>query len=422
MLENAFKSFFLSIIQLNPLLIYFIVGLLTYLECAAFLGFLVPGETFLVLSGVIASQGVIEIRNLIVLVVITSFLGDLTGFIVGRRFGRKVFSLLSKRNLMPESYVEATERFFGRFGARTMVFARFVGFLRAAAPFLAGASGIRLASFLLYDFIGALAWTLVFSLGGYFLGEGFVIFEKYIGRGGVILFLGALTLIFGRSVIKLTLKTIDSVKRRYLGELFLSLSFLSGLGLVFFLGREAKQKDVSFEMEVLKSLVSFRNDFLTVFFAVFSAFGSGYFVAFLSLVSITVFAIRKRFRDALLFLVAVVSSNALGALLKIIFRTERPDVPLISAPIEGFSFPSGHVVASSLIFWVLAWIALREIKGKLKYLSTFLFAIPILVGLSRLYFGFHWPLDIFGGYAVSFIVFSFWVYFYEKTAAGKGRL
>lgn len=421
MLENAFKTFFLSIIQLNPLLIYFLVGLLTYLECAAFLGFLVPGETFLVLSGVIASQGVIEITNLVVLVVFTSFFGDVTGFVIGRRFGKSVFSFLSKRNLLPPSYVEATERFFQRYGAKTMVFARFVGFLRAAAPFLAGASRIRLASFLFYDFIGALAWTLVFSLGGYFLGEGFIIVEKYIGRGGVILFLGVLTLFFGRSIIKLTLRTIDSVKRRYLSELFLSLSFLAGLGLVFFLGREAREKDISFEMEILKSLIYLRNDFLTVMFAVFSALGSGYFVTFISFVSISVFAIRKRYRDALLFLAAVVSSNALGAILKITFRTERPDVPLISAPTEGFSFPSGHVVASSLIFWVIGWMVFRELKGILRYLSGVLFAIPVLVGLSRLYFGFHWPLDVFGGYAVSFIVFSFWIYFYEKKSLEKGK-
>ncbi|MCX7831685.1 MAG: phosphatase PAP2 family protein, partial [Actinobacteria bacterium] len=320
-----------------------------------------------------------------------------------------------KRNrFLPSSYIEKTKEFFDRYGAKTMVIARFVGFLRAAAPFLSGASKTRFREFIFFDFLGASAWTLVFALGGFYLGESFSLVEKYIGRGGVILFLSIVAVLVGRKVITSTVKAAQNLSRRYAGELLLSLSFLSGLGLIVYLSREARQADIIFELEILRFLSSMSNDFLTIVFAIFTAFGSGYFVTFTIIAALFAFILRKRYYEGLLFAVAVAISNLLSAILKIVIRTERPKIPLIVEPLRSFSFPSGHVVASSLIFWVLGWIIFRESKGRLKWLSFLFFAIPLGVGLSRLYFGYHWPVDVLGGYAVSFTVFSFWVYFYEK--------
>ncbi|MCX7831559.1 MAG: DedA family protein, partial [Actinobacteria bacterium] len=138
LIEEIVKNSFLVIASLNPYLVYFVVGLLSFLECAAFLGLFVPGETFVVLAGILASKHIIEIRILLLVVLICAFLGDVVGFLIGRKYGFSFLEKFKRNRFLPSSYIEKTKEFFDRYGAKTMVIARFVGFLRAAAPFLSG--------------------------------------------------------------------------------------------------------------------------------------------------------------------------------------------------------------------------------------------------------------------------------------------
>lgn len=417
-LDEFIRNLFLFVVSLSPYFVYVLVSLLAYLECAAFVGIFVPGETFVILAGILASQKIIHLTALIPLVTLSAFLGDVTGFFVGRRYSSELLKRLNLSGAFRE-YFEMARGFFDRYGAKTMLVARFVGFLRAVAPFLAGTSKMSTIKFVFYDFIGALVWSTVFSLGGYYLGESFGVVEKAIGRGGVVLFLALLAVFFGRSVIKSALKTVETIRKRHLKEIILSLSFLSGAGMVYYLGKEARQADVTAELNFLKWFSSLQNDYLTIIFTFLTSLGSGYFVIMVSVISLFSLVLKKRYTESLLFLLAAGASTFLSALLKIIYRTERPDIHGIGVKIDSFSYPSGHVVASSLIFWVLGWIIFRELKGAGKYVSLIFFVIPLGVGISRLYFGYHWPVDVLGGYALSFTIFSFWVYFYEKFNSRK---
>jgi len=412
--EEAVKTTVSFLADVNPFLIYLLVTTLAYLECAAFLGVFVPGETFVVLAGILASKGLLDIRLLVVLIGVAAYLGDVTGYYLGKKYGLSLFEHAKRLKLVLPDYLDQAGFFFKQYGSKTMIIARFIGFLRAAAPFLAGSTSVPLREFLIYDLIGALSWAAFFSLGGYYLGESFSLFEKYIGRMGTVALLVVAALIFGRRLIAHAVKGLETARKRYVAEIWLGLSILTGLGLLVYLGREAREADVFLEMQFLKWLVAVRSDWLTLIFTFLTSLGSGYFIVLFTMAAVFVFLLRRRYFDALLFSLAVALSSVFGSLLKLILRTERPDVPLISVPQETLSFPSGHVVSSSIIFWVTGWIVFREARGLLKYLSILLFLFPLGVGFSRLYFGYHWPVDVAGGYALAFVVFSVWVYFYEQ--------
>lgn len=413
-IENIANQIVLFLAAFDPSLIYFLIGILAFLECAAFLGVFVPGETLVVLGGILASNKILEVKVLFIVVFISAFLGDIVGYFWGKKYGLTFFNTVSRAKLVPQEYFVKTREFFDRYGAKTVAIARFVGFLRAVAPFLAGASRTRFAEFLFFDFVGAVGWSAVFVLGGYYLGESFKVVEKYIGRVGLILFLVFFAVVFSRSLLKTARRTMDVFKKRYVSEVLLSLTFLSSAALTYYLGREAREASTGFELSILKIMGNLKSDWLTLFFSLFTAFGSGYFIFIFSLAILVFFITKKRFYDALLFLGSVLAANFLSAILKLIFRTQRPDLPWISFPPSSYSFPSGHTVASAIIFWVVAWIMFRQEKLYFKVLSAVFFSLPLLVGFSRLYFGYHWPIDILGGYTLTFVVFSFWVYFYEK--------
>jgi undecaprenyl-diphosphatase len=367
--------------------------LLAYLECAAFLGVFVPGETFVILAGILASKGLLEINLLIPIVGIAAHIGDISGYYLGKKFGFAILDRAIRLKLILPDHLNQASEFLKRYGSKTIIVARFIGFL----------------------------WATFFLLGGFYLGESFTLIERYLGRAGSVAILVILAFVFGRKLILNAVKTLETARKRYLAEIWLGLSFLSGLGLLVYLGREAREYDILVEMKFLNWLVALRNDWLTLIFTLLTSLGSGYFVFLFVVAAVFVFLLRKRYFDALLFSLAVVISSGLGSLLKLIIKTGRPNIPLISVPLYSFSFPSGHVIASSIVFWVMGWIIFREAQTSGRYLALFFFLLPLGVGFSRLYFGYHWPVDIAGGYAVAFIIFSFWVYFYEQGRRRRGE-
>lgn len=413
-LESLYKILVSLAFDLPPIAVYFIVGMLAFLECAALLGTVVPGETFVILAGLLASKKIIDVNVLFTVVFLSALLGDLFGFMLGRKLGYTLFEKVSKYLRIPKSYLKESQKFFERYGVKTVVIARFVGFLRAVSPFFAGTTTVSFVEFFIFDLLGALLWSASLCYGSYFLGEGIYVVEKYVGRVALIILLVITGGFLGRSLIKRAFQKIDEVRQRFYAELMFGLWFLVSAGLLFYLSLEARESDINFELKILNIIVQNRASWLTLLLSIFTSFGSGYFVSFLTIVSLLVFLVRRRVLDAFLFISAVFTSNIMGFLLKVILRRERPEVPLISIPQEGYSFPSGHVTAASLIFWVLGWMIIREGEGLLRLAGVILFLIPIGVGFSRLYLGYHWPIDVLGGYALSFMVFSAWVFVYEK--------
>ena len=147
---------------------YLLVGGLAFLETGAFIGLLVPGETAMILGGVVAGQGRIDVVTLIGIVWAAAVAGDCTSYYLGRRLGRDFLVAPRRRAFRSrQERLETVERFFERHGGKAIFIGRFVGLVRAIAPFLAGSGRMPFRRFLPFDILGAGLWATTFILLGY---------------------------------------------------------------------------------------------------------------------------------------------------------------------------------------------------------------------------------------------------------------
>jgi membrane protein DedA with SNARE-associated domain/membrane-associated phospholipid phosphatase len=162
---------------------YLLVGALAFLETGAFIGLVAPGESAVLIGGVVAGQGRISIVLLVGIVWACAVLGDLTSYTLGRRLGRSFLSRHGPRLKITEERLRYVEGFFDRRGGVTILIGRFIGLVRAIAPFIAGASRMELRKFVPYDVLGAGLWSALFCLLGYLFWRSLSQVEAYIGRG-----------------------------------------------------------------------------------------------------------------------------------------------------------------------------------------------------------------------------------------------
>jgi membrane protein DedA with SNARE-associated domain len=146
---------------------YALVGALAFLEAGAFVGLVAPGEFAVVFGGLIAGRGDIELLPLIAAVWIAALAGDLASYGFGRAVGRAWALRHGSRFGITPARLEWAERYFAAHGGATILLGRFVGIVRALAPFIAGTSRMPFRRFALVDALGAGLWTSAFSLLGF---------------------------------------------------------------------------------------------------------------------------------------------------------------------------------------------------------------------------------------------------------------
>jgi undecaprenyl-diphosphatase len=175
---------------------YLIIFLAATLECAAFVGLLVPGESLMLASGFFSQQGLLQLDAVLVISFLGAIVGDNIGYQLGYRLGREWLLHHGRRFGLKPARLTRAEEFFSRHGAKAVFFGRFIGFARALVPFVAGASRMPYRQFLRYNALGAALWSVGFVLLGYFLGASWRVAERWIGRTSMILG-GAIVLILG---------------------------------------------------------------------------------------------------------------------------------------------------------------------------------------------------------------------------------
>jgi undecaprenyl-diphosphatase len=166
---------------------YLIIFAAAALECAAFAGLLVPGESLVLASGFLAHRRLLEFDAVLAAAALGAAIGDNIGYQLGHRFGRAWLLRHGSRVGIREERLARAEAFFDRHGARAVFFGRFIGFARALVPFVAGASRMPYRQFLLYDALGAALWTAGFVSLGYGLGASWYLAERWIGRMSTLL-------------------------------------------------------------------------------------------------------------------------------------------------------------------------------------------------------------------------------------------
>jgi membrane protein DedA with SNARE-associated domain len=171
---------------------YFVVFFGVMLENA---GVPVPGETILLAAGFFAAQGHFQLWTVMAVAAFGAVLGDNAGYLIGQRVGRAALERYGRYVLLTPGRMAHLEKFFARHGDKTILFARFVTGLRVFAALFAGAARMRWRTFAVYNVAGAILWSVVITLLGFFFGRSWELLQHWIGRAGEIVALAVLLLV-----------------------------------------------------------------------------------------------------------------------------------------------------------------------------------------------------------------------------------
>ena len=161
--------------------VYFALFGIIFAESGLFFGFFLPGDSLLFSTGFLAQKGLFGL-NIYVLIIgffLAAVLGDNVGYLFGKRFGKKLFRK-EDSIFFHKDHIKRSEKFYEKYGKKTIILARFVPIVRTFAPIVAGIGNMHYPTFFTYNIIGGLLWAVGLPLAGFFLGSAIPQSEKYL--------------------------------------------------------------------------------------------------------------------------------------------------------------------------------------------------------------------------------------------------
>jgi undecaprenyl-diphosphatase len=418
---------------------YALVGAFAFLETGAFVGLVVPGETVVLLGGAVAGQGETSIELTIAVVWVCAWLGDTTSFFVGRRLGKDFILRHGPTfRITPERFAQV-ESYFSRYGGRTIMIGRFIGLVRALAPFTAGSSGMTYTAFVPYSILGTGAWATVFGLIGYFtsqslneakdwVGKSLLLFAIVVGLVLLVRFLRvgenrvkAVEWMEGVGVLRpvLALGRRLQPQARFLWNRFtpgsLGLQF-TALMAAFAVGTFALTAyAITFssnpgptpgDTAALDFARDIQTAWLTDLAKLMTGIGGTAVVLPVTILGAIVLGVRRHWTELAVLVIATVIIFVGVDVIKAATDRPRPPDPLVGT--EGSAYPSGHAAHSVLYAWLAltATVRLRPGRAGASALIAAGITLTALIGLSRVYLRAHWLSDVLGGWGLGVAAFA----------------
>ncbi|NVK40087.1 MAG: phosphatase PAP2 family protein [Oceanospirillaceae bacterium] len=369
-------------------------------ESLAFVGILVPGVAFLFALALSAGEQGLPLLPLL----IAAFGGAVAGDGLSYFLGRYADDWLQHHwpfNAHPGWHHRGI-RFFQRYGLLSIVLGRFVGPVRPVVPFIAGTFEMPAARFFTVNVLSAIAWSPAYVLPGYLVGQSAnellghwqALFYPGLGLVLAILTMGVLHqhLQPGQPLARWGAKRLG-LKPERLAALLLFAGSGTALGILALIQLRGWASDWN---RHIQSLLLLAPDRTSIFWDLATSLGD--LGSLLSAAFLLALMLKWLRRSAdgwrlLLLLLLIVGFNSL---LKWLFQVERPE---LGAALIGWSFPSGHSSGGTAFFAMLAVLLGTGHRIQVRRAAYLLALLPILlVGLSRIVIGAHWPLDVFAGW------------------------
>lgn len=158
---------------------YLGVFLIVFAESGLLIGIFFPGDSLLFTAGFLASTGGFDILLLASLCFIAAVIGDNVGYAFGKHYGPRIFNKEDSFWFHKKHLVRA-EKFYEKYGGKTIILARFTPIVRTFAPIVAGVGKMDYKTFFFYNIVGGFLWAVGISFAGYFLGKSIPNVDKYL--------------------------------------------------------------------------------------------------------------------------------------------------------------------------------------------------------------------------------------------------
>jgi membrane protein DedA with SNARE-associated domain/membrane-associated phospholipid phosphatase len=416
---------------------YLLVGGLAFLETGAFVGLVAPGEFTVMLGGAVASQGDISLPLIIGVTWFSAFLGDTVSFLLGAHLGRGFLVRHGERVRITEDRLKRVEDYFARYGGRTILIGRFIGLVRALAPFIAGSSRLPYRNFVPFSILGTGLWAVTFILIGYFFAQSLDTVTNAVGRGLVVFGIVVGAVVAG--VVAYRYLRQPGNRRRVANEMEKrrALRPLLRLGRWLephfaFLGRRLTPGGLGLEFTTLLAALSVGLFVLIAYWSVVagdpgptpgdrtaldvakdiqmgwltdvakavSTLGSAWVTFSLATLVAIFLAVRRKWMEFWALAVGTALIAVLVPEIKGWTDRPRPSDGLVS--VDGAAFPSGHATQAVVYSWLAITLALRVVPGITRRSLVIACGIVLtaLIGLTRVYLRVHWLSDVSSGWAL----------------------
>ncbi|MFN2498155.1 MAG: VTT domain-containing protein [Pyrinomonadaceae bacterium] len=159
-----------TLLAKGGLFVYTGLILIVFAETGLAIGFFMPGDSLLVVAGLFAAAGKLNLAILLSTLFVAAVVGDAVGYFTGARLGPPLFSR-KKSFLFRPSHLQKAHAFYEKYGGKTIIIARFVPIVRTFAPIVAGAANMPYRRFVIFNVVGGFLWVVSMTLAGYFLGS-----------------------------------------------------------------------------------------------------------------------------------------------------------------------------------------------------------------------------------------------------------
>jgi membrane protein DedA with SNARE-associated domain/membrane-associated phospholipid phosphatase len=412
-------------LQIHPFLAAFITYFITFFECLAILGLLVPGTVFMTAIGTLIGIGILPFTSITLWAIAGAITGDVLSFWLGRHYHEHKATLALFRRY-PKLFKKG-DAFFNKHGGKSIFIGRFIGPVRAILPFIAGMVHMPYRQFLVADVISAILWAPIYMLPGILLGQASQQLPPEVASK-LILFVVLLLLVFwliysfikscyawfihllDKQVAYLWHFTRNHPRYRPFSaflmdpnnphshtQLALALVCIFSLLGFLFLAISVAHHGIAtyFNEPVYYLMQSLRHPTLDKFFVSITLLSPRVLFIFWVLI-LGILLLKRNFWASLHWGLAGILCFALGDVFKYIMHIPRPS-GLLQTP-AGASFPSGHAVSSvSLLGFFSILCAFDRPKCLRILIYGLTIAVIFLILFSRIYLTAHWLTDILGG-------------------------
>jgi len=379
----------------QPTTLLLLVALIAMLESLAFVGLLIPGIALLLGSAALAGQQQVAIHALLLAGFLGACAGDLVSFFLGRYAAPKL--LQTGFFQQHANWLQRSHHFFQHYGWMSVFIGRFIGPVRPVLPFIAGMSGMPKTTYISISLLAGLAWAPFYLLPGYLLGYGSHWLPELKAELSTLLSLtlfALLVLLFSHHGLPTggwlgrwtsdRNKTLEPDPREHC--VLYGLGFLACLFLL-------KHPWVMQWNADLSSLLFTRESPANVYWLWLTHLADPLF-ALVTILLLGNWTERARISNSALMAVLLFSVIFICQLIKWIVAEPRPE----SSGLASFSFPSSHAAIAAYLWGVISFHARYTHAGiQHRWIHWLGLSLIVLIALSRVALGYHWPLDVIAG-------------------------